>query len=73
MSPDIVRSLIGGLLCAALLLAFGFLPVWLDGGRGWAESNASDIAMPIGESKTAELRAPYEFNAPAGVGLPRTR
>ncbi len=73
MSPEIVRRLAGGLLCAALLLIFGFLPVWISGTGAWSASNPSRVAMPIGESKPAELRAPYDLKKPAGIGLPSAR
>ncbi|MEK7473724.1 MAG: hypothetical protein AAB668_03310 [Patescibacteria group bacterium] len=64
MSPEVVRGLVGGLICAALLLAFGFLPVWIGERSAWAASNQSTVAMPVGESKTSEVRAPFDLKKP---------
>ncbi len=61
MSPEVVRGLIGGLLCAGLMLVFGFLPVWIGERSAWSASNPSNIAMPVGESKPSEVRAPFEL------------
>jgi hypothetical protein len=64
MSSEIVRGLVGGLLCAALLFVLGFLPVWIGERTVWSASGSSDIAMPVGESKTSEVRAPFDLKKP---------
>lgn len=68
MSPEIVRGLIGGLVCAALLFLLGFLPVWIGEGDAWSASNTSSVAMPVGESKPAELRAPLDLKKSVNAG-----
>lgn len=61
---EIIRYLVAGFFCAVGLLVFGFGPLLLSGQGVWAASSASNIAMPIGESKQAQTTVPFEQKQP---------